>query len=109
MNNRSIIERSAHGSADEMPSRTAIFDAEHPLAIVRDFPDGRDQAKVLAAVDRALAQVADDDPPAHEAWRRRQGARARGVVGADEATKRILTWKRSGAPMPALPDAPLGR
>jgi hypothetical protein len=106
MNSRATSQPGGHTSVDDMPPRTAIFYAEHPFAILRDFPDERDRAEVVAAVEHALATVADDDPLAHTAWRRRQEARIRGVVGAGEAARRILAWQRLGTPTPAMPDAP---
>jgi hypothetical protein len=89
-----------------MPPRTAIFYAENPMAILRDFPDDCDQAKALAAMDRALSVAATNDPLAYEAWRRRQARRANRIVGAGEAAARVLAWRRSRTAITELPDAP---
>jgi hypothetical protein len=67
MSSHASSEQSRQGTVVVMPPRTAIFYAENPMAILRDFPDDCDQAKALAAMDRALSVAAENDPLAHEA------------------------------------------
>jgi hypothetical protein len=89
-----------------MPSRTAIFHVENPLALVRDFENEDDRAAALAAIERTLSTVSEVDPLAYQAWRGRQKRRARAVVGAGEAARRVVAWRRSGGRVPSLPQAP---
>jgi len=67
-----------------MAPRTAIFYAEHPLALLRDFATERHQAEALRSVERALVRARKDDPLAFEAYRLRQVARQRRSVGVGE-------------------------
>jgi hypothetical protein len=89
-----------------MAPRTAIFYAENPLALLRDFRTERDQVAALRNVERVLARARENDPLAFQAYRLRQATRARRHVGVSEGTARVLAWRRASGVMPELPETP---
>jgi hypothetical protein len=98
---------SRNGSAPDpqpMAPRTAIFYAEHPLALLRDFETELDQSAALRNVERGLARARGNDPLAFRAYRVRQAARARRHVGVGEGAARFLAWRRASGVMPDCPN-----
>jgi hypothetical protein len=89
-----------------MAPRTAIFYAENPLALLRDFRTGGEQLAALRNVERGLARARENDPLAFRAYRVRQAARARRHVGVGEGAARFLAWRRTSGVMPELPEPP---
>jgi hypothetical protein len=104
-----VMSNSDPGStgSGEMTARTAIFYAEHPLALLRDFETEHDQAAALKRVEQALARAPEVDPLAFAAFRLRQDARRRTAVGVGQGAARLLAWRRSGAAIPDLPERPV--
>jgi hypothetical protein len=100
---------SRNGNAPDsqpMTPRTAIFYAEHPLALLRDFETELDQSTALKNVERGLSRARETDPLAVRAFEVRQAARARRCVGVGEGAARVLAWRRASGVMPELPEPP---
>jgi hypothetical protein len=89
-----------------MAPRIAMFYAEQPLAVLRDFETERDRDMALRGIQRALDRASDDDPLALAAFRLRQARRIRNVIGTGEAARRIVAWRDAGLPAPRLDPAP---
>jgi hypothetical protein len=89
--------RGSSPSVGDIDITAAIFYAEHPLAIARDFA-GDEQAAALRRIDRVLEDAREQGLLPHHAFERRN--RRREHVGTHAAARRILARLSSGDPLP---------
>jgi hypothetical protein len=93
------------GSIPMLSERTAIFYAEYPAALARDFPDERLHQRIWERVDRLVKQAEASNSLAWQAYSARRANRPTAVNTAD-AAELITSSLAAGAKRREVPPTP---